>query len=184
MLDYEDVRMRMTIALAFMVLTACGQPTDPSSSSELAAGKSLQSLYPTSPHESLTPGMTCQNPDEYRYPEQIAYCNRSVSTGTKNRVIKIYDARFQYSVGNMPRNAFKIDHYIPLCMGGDNDESNLWPQHKSVYEITDALEQKLCMLLERAVISQAAAIDKIKYAKNHLNEVDDINQDLDTKTWN
>jgi|GEM_PF-831057 len=183
MLDYEDIRMRMTIALAFMVLTACGQPADQTSSYELAVGMSLQDRYPTSPHESMTPGATCKNPNEYRYPEQIAYCSRSVSTGTKNRVIKTYDTTFQYTVGSMPRNSFKIDHYIPLCMGGDNDVSNLWPQHKSVYEKTDALEQKLCMLLEKAVMSQASAIEKIKYAKNHLDEVAAINQELDTKSW-
>ena len=125
--------------------------------------------------------MTCKNPDQFRYPERIAYCSRSVSSRTKNRIIKTYDTRFGYNIGKMPRTDFKIDHYIPLCMGGDNDSANLWPQHKSVYEITDALEQKLCVLLERAVITQDAAIERIKYAKNNLDEVPAISQALDSE---
>ncbi|MCX6130207.1 MAG: hypothetical protein NTX25_14225, partial [Proteobacteria bacterium] len=125
--------MRICIALAFIALTACGQPPEPNPSSELAARIAAQDSYPLFPADVLTPGATCKNPSEYRYPEQIPYCDRSVSSSTKNKVIRTYDSQLQYTIASMSRNDFKIDHYIPLCMGGANDVANLWPQHKSVY---------------------------------------------------
>ena len=74
----------------------------------------------------------------------------------------------------MPRGKFKIDHYIPLCMGGSNERINLWPQHESVYKITDALEQKLCEKMAQGKMLQSEAIDLIREAKNHLDEAPDI----------
>ncbi len=180
MLDYGDLRMRICIALTFIALTACGQPSDPIPSFELAARLTQDNRYPLIPADDLTPGATCKSPSEYRYPEHIPYCDRSVSSSTKNKVIRTYDSQLQYTIGSMPRTDFKIDHYIPLCMGGANDVANLWPQHKSVYTITDPLEPKLCTLLEQGTITQAYAIEQIQYAKHHLDEVSSILKRLDT----
>lgn len=177
MLDYEDLCMRYAVVLAAIFLTACGSPVDPVS--ELSARPSKQELYPLSPDDSLTPGATCKNPTEYRYPEHIPYCARSVSSSLKHSIIKKYDRTFKYSIGSMPRNHFKIDHYIPLCMGGSNEPTNLWPQHKTVYIHTDSMEQKLCLHLERGHITQAVAISYIKQIKHHLNEIDRIDQQIE-----
>ena len=58
----------------------------------------------------------------------------------------------------MQRMAFKIDHLIPLCLGGSNNQNNLWPQHKTIYENTDPLEPFLCQVLSAGKIKQAEAV--------------------------
>ena len=130
--------------------------------------------FPVGPVPSVTPGQLCNHPSSYRYPEKIAYCERDVSPEVKRAVIKIYDDRFGYKIENMDRHDFKIDHYIPLCMGGSNDSSNLWPQHKSVYEITDPLEPALCAKMAEGRLKQADAIKMVKDAKADLSKVEDI----------
>lgn len=130
--------------------------------------------HPTAPDATLTPGVLCEvsKASELRYPEQIAYCNRDVDSHKKWDVISEYMAKLtDFTINNENRNEYKIDHYIPLCMGGANDIENLWPQHMSVYQYTDNLELNICKELELAEITQAVAIAKIKFAKNHLNEI-------------
>lgn len=130
--------------------------------------------FPKNPDAELTPGELCTEPTAYRYPERIPYCDRNVKVDIKRAVIRTYDQDLGYRIRSMPRNKFKIDHYIPLCMGGSNDPENLWPQHESVYQITDELEELLCEKMAEGVLTQARAIDMIKRAKNHLNEVPNL----------
>lgn len=130
-----------------------------------------KSAFPYQPDLQKTPGELCAEADQYRYPERIAYCNRKVDTKLKAEIIKEYDSDLGYSIQTMPRTKFKIDHFIPLCMGGSNDRTNLWPQHESVYEITDALEPALCEKMAQGKLLQADAIDMIKRGKTHLDEV-------------
>jgi hypothetical protein len=125
--------------------------------------------FPTGPDEALTPGVLCGRPDAYRYPEKIKYCERDVSTGEKAQIFQKYD-QLGYRTRTMKRQAFKIDHYIPLCAGGDNDEKNLWPQHESVYKITDPLEALVCEKMAAGRLKQQDAIELIKDAKNNLEE--------------
>lgn len=132
------------------------------------------SRYPIGPDEKMTPGSTCQHASRYRYPEKIAYCERNVDSSLKREVIRDYDQKLGYRIQTMDRQAFKIDHYIPLCMGGSNNRENLWPQHQSVFQKTDHLEQLLCEKMAAGVLRQAQAIDLIKKAKNNLEQVDDI----------
>lgn len=129
-----------------------------------------QPAYPTSPDPVLTPGELCNRPDSYRYPERIAYCERDVSGGEKNDIIRMYDRERGYRVGQMARKKFKIDHYIPLCMGGENSRDNLWPQHESVYKITDDLEALACDKMAKGKLLQADAITLIKSVKNDLSK--------------
>ena len=63
------------------------------------------------------------------------------------------------------RADYKIDHFIPLCAGGSNSKNNLWPQHHSVYEVTDPMEGLGCEKLSLGKISQKALIQKLKAAK-------------------
>jgi hypothetical protein len=129
------------------------------------------SLFPFGPNPQLTPGKLCDRPSSYRYPEQIAYCDRDVSYDTKEILIQAYDTKLGYKIESLNRGDFKIDHYIPLCAGGSNDPSNLWPQHKSVYAITDPVEPLLCAKMAAGRLKQSDAINLIVRAKNNLSEV-------------
>src|SRR5688500_1500919 len=94
----------------------------------LAGGIALATPpYPKHPEPDLTPGEYCNEASTLRYPERIRYCNRDVSTSTKREIIEEYDRRYGYHIGEMNRQEFKIDHFIPLCMGGSNGRRNLWP---------------------------------------------------------
>lgn len=129
--------------------------------------------FPTAPDATLTPGVLCNKPDSFRYPEQIKYCERNVSTSTKAAIFEKYD-KLGYTTRSMSRRAFKIDHYIPLCAGGSNEVRNLWPQHQTVYEITDQLEALICEKMADGVLRQRDAVDLIIEAKNNLDQVPDI----------
>ena len=127
--------------------------------------------YPTSPNNQLTPGKLCDKPTSYRYPEHIAYCERDVTYETKDILIKNYDRQLGYHIQTMNRLDFKIDHFIPLCAGGSNDSVNLWPQHRSVYEITDPVEPLVCQKMLEGKLSQADAVKLIVQAKTDLKQV-------------
>lgn len=130
--------------------------------------------YPTGPNPQSTPGSLCQNSAVRRYPENITYCERNVSTQTKNDLIKMYDDRFGFHIRQMNRGDFKIDHFIPLSIGGSNSKDNLWPQHKSVYKVTDPLEQVLSDKIRDARITQAEAVRVIREAKLNLGRVPEL----------
>jgi hypothetical protein len=134
--------------------------------------------FPASPDPKLTPGSLCEKQSELRYPERIKYCNRHVSSSTKYDIIDTYDQILGYSIGDMPRGQFKIDHYIPLCMGGSNERDNLWPQHESVYRFTDRLEQVACERMAQGKLLQADAIALIRRAKADPAQAPAITEDL------
>src|SRR5690606_13002989 len=130
--------------------------------------------FPHGPDDELTPGTLCDSPSEFRYPERIPYCKRNLETQTKRHIIKVYDQVLGFEVGQMNRMDFKIDHLIPLCAGGSNDEANLWPQHKSVYEITDPLEPEICNKMAQGRLKQAEAVNLILEAKTDLDKAPEI----------
>lgn len=160
---------------------------DRSKTSEVASSYDSRSsssdhAYPLAPELSVTAGSKCTRADEYRYPEKIPYCRRSVSSGTKNQIISNYDKKFGYHIEDMRRNEFKIDHFIPLCMGGSNNQNNLWPQHEDIYPLTDPIEARLCDLLASGRIKQSFAIDKLVWIKFHLDEAKAfLNQMIDVQ---
>lgn len=127
--------------------------------------------YPANPNPVLTPGKLCDRPSGFRYPEQIAYCERDVTFETKDYLIKNYDHKLGFHIQTMNRGDFKIDHFIPLCAGGSNDPVNLWPQHKSIYEITDPVEPLLCQKMLEGKLSQSDAVVLIMRAKRDLKQV-------------
>lgn len=169
--------MRLWIAAIVLCGFACGHPPEDSSET---LGMISSERYPTIPHDDMTPGVLCKNPSEYRYPEKIKYCKRSVSTSLKYRIISLYDERYSYSIEDMNRNEFKIDHLIPLCMGGDNDMKNLWPQHSSVYKLTDFLEERLCTAMARGDLSQNEAVAMIQEAKHDHATIPSIKERVDS----
>jgi hypothetical protein len=130
--------------------------------------------FPMGPNPNSTPGSVCENSPIRRYPENIIYCERNVDTQLKNQIIDAYDKEFGYSIRKMSRGDFKIDHFIPLSIGGSNSRSNLWPQHKSVYTITDPLEHELSNKIIEGRIKQAEAIRVIREAKLNLGRVPEL----------
>ena len=130
--------------------------------------------FPTGPHPSMTVGSLCPRADQVRYPERIAYCIRNVHSETKRMIIRMYDERLGFRISGMDRQDFKIDHYIPLCAGGSNEINNLWPQHKSIYAITDPMEPLICEKMAQGKLRQQDAIRMIMTGKNDLSKVPDI----------
>ena len=135
-------------------------------------------MFPSGPNQQLTPGKLCTKPENHRYPENIPYCGRHVDSSTKALIIKNYDEKLGYQIQTMDRKDFKIDHFFPLCAGGGNDIENLWPQHKSVFAVTDALEALVCLKMSEGKLLQKDAIAIIIEAKNDLSKVDGITKRL------
>ncbi len=129
---------------------------------------------PDGPDKLRTPGALCTHPNSYRYDEKIPYCERNVSGSVKNKVIQEYDQRLGFSIQKLPRNDFKIDHFVPLSIGGANDETNLWPQHKQIYAYSDPLEAEVSNLMIVGKIKQAEAIRVIKECKLNLPKCSDL----------
>jgi len=179
MANMRITALRILLPAFVLFMSACGA-SGPEDTSTLAS-HNLARAYPLGPDASKTPGQTCQHPDAYRYAERIAYCNRDVDKETKAEIMREYDRELGYSVTKMPRSQFKIDHYIPLCMGGSNAVANLWPQHQNVYEVTDSLEGKLCQLMANGRLRQAKAISLIREAKNDLQRAPSIDRDLESQ---
>lgn len=157
--------LRFAAALALALVTA-------TSAHALENGPDGQ--FPKGPDATMTPGALCTSGNTKRYPEGIAYCERDVDRDLKRDLFRRYDVNLGYETQSMPRGDFKIDHFIPLCAGGANSAENLWPQHKSVYAITDPVEPLICQKMSDGVLKQAEAVQLIKKAKLHLDQVDSV----------
>lgn len=181
MLDYGGYVKLLGLCLSLSLIVSCGSqfPSSHSESSLQSHRKPLSGTYPQAPHPNVTPGDICDTPSRYRYPEHIAYCDRAVTPTIKWKVIREYDEKFGYAIQEMNRNDFKIDHMIPLCMGGSNSEQNLWPQHKSVYEITDPLEYGLCNLMASGNMMQEEALYWIRLVKFDLSQATEVHDRID-----
>lgn len=67
---------------------------------------------------------------------------RNVPTSLKRQVFVDYG--FHYP---QPRGTFECDHKVPLCAGGSNDITNLWPQAAAaptLFHVKDKLEDRMC----------------------------------------
>ncbi len=134
--------------------------------------------FPDGPDLKMTPGVLCTHPTAYRYQEHIPYCERNVGSSEKHDIIAAYDKMLGFSIQKLPRVDFKIDHFIPLSIGGANDIGNLWPQHKSIYKYSDQIESDLSNLMVSGHIKQVEAIEAIKTCKLHLEKCEQIHADL------
>lgn len=129
------------------------------------------------PIARLTPGELCDRPARYRYPENIAYCERDVSKEQKDEVFSSY-RRNGYRLSYSNRSSYKIDHYIPLCAGGSNNNENLWPQHLSISKVTDSLEKLGCDKMALGKITQSQFVRLIKRVKNDLSQASTVRNEL------
>ena len=134
--------------------------------------------FPLHPDATMTPGAVCDTGSTRRYPEGVLYCQRDVDRDLKRDLFRRYDVQLGYETQEMPRGDFKIDHFIPLCAGGANTAENLWPQHKSVYAITDPLEPLVCEKMSEGRLKQADAIVMVRQAKLNLDKVPEIMRKL------
>ncbi|OFZ29308.1 MAG: hypothetical protein A2622_07785 [Bdellovibrionales bacterium RIFCSPHIGHO2_01_FULL_40_29] len=131
------------------------------------------SSYPDGPELTKTPGALCEQGTK-RYQENITYCERDVPPELKKEIIREYDEEFGFNIRRMPRNDFKIDHFIPLSIGGANSKTNLWPQHKSVYKITDPIEHLVAQKIKESRIKQADAVRVIREVKLNLSKAPEV----------
>lgn len=133
--------------LGFLVLTAADVST----------------AFPKIPERDITPGRLCNEDDpdfeEYRYDEEIPYCRREVSRSQKNRIYK------KYGIPLKCKGLYTVDHLIPLALGGDNSDENLWPEHKAIKALRHNLEMELYQKLKNGRIKQTTAIRRIRRAK-------------------
>lgn len=136
----------------------------------LASAGTYIAEFPMGPLDSITPGKLCERPAEYRYPERIPYCARDVDPRLKADVFREYRNQ-GYRLDPKDRKSYKIDHLIPLCAGGSNDETNLWPQHVTIYEQTDRMEALGCEKLKEGKILQADLVELIITTKKNLTLV-------------
>lgn len=155
------MNVKMLIVFALFTLTTLAQAAN----------------YPMRPDRRLTPGSLCNLPVEYRYQERIPYCGRDVSTELKNFIFVTY-RQLGYTLNSANRADYKIDHYIPLCLGGSNYRDNLWPQHVSIYSITDSLEALTCDKLKQNKINHATAVRLLLTVKNDLSQARNTTQYL------
>lgn len=88
----------------------------------LATTLAQATKYPYLPNPMLTPGVAATTDIniicEKSYPQRA----RKVSAATKNKVYRTYGVDKEQCV-----KGCKIDHLIPLAIGGSNDIKNLWP---------------------------------------------------------
>src|SRR6266511_4755762 len=142
-----------------MSIGAMGCSAAPDAPEPLSVEETSLRAHCPLPAPRLTPGKLCTPDDptfaEYRYPEQIPYCRRKVSDSEKQRVADAYRISDSWT-------GYEFDHYIPLSLGGANDDSNLWPEPHPSSDDKDRLEQELFNELSRGDITQADAVAQIK----------------------
>ena len=129
----------------------------------LGFSSAMANIQPEIPDPDLTPGELCdtRDPDfkEYRYQERIPYCERNVTSQRKNQIYREYDVPLK------KKHNYTIDHFIPLSLGGDNSDENLWPEHKKIKELRKNLEHDTFQDLRDGYINQDEAIEIIIEAK-------------------
>src|SRR3989339_1022864 len=117
--------------------------------------------FPTVPDEHLSPGKLCtsSDPDFMRYYDhglgKVPICDRNVSVQTK------YEVLARYGIPGNKRSLYKIDHVIPLSIGGSNDIQNLFPINLKVTEEYERLEESIYLDFRDGRINQSDAVRTI-----------------------
>ncbi|KAJ3271979.1 hypothetical protein HDV01_006019 [Terramyces sp. JEL0728] len=130
---------------------------------------------------SYTPGCLCTTSDanyqEARYKEGIAYCKRNVGTAEKTRVAN------NYGVPKSTWSNYEFDHFIPLAIGGSDDDYNLWPEPLTADNslAKDKVEAQAYRGMNDGSLTQREAVKLIlDWTNQNLGQ----NYDLDTVMGN
>ena len=108
--------------------------------------------YDFLPNKNLTPGKAASTNVAEVCVKDYAIKSRNVTQSTK---IKVYK---QYGVSvDTCRKGCKIDHLIPLSIGGSNDITNLWP-HEYGAEWTVFEKTRLEVLLRKEICNSGMPI--------------------------
>lgn len=122
---------------------------------------------PVVPDQEITPGDFCDTKDkdfkEYRYPEKMVYCERSVSKSVKTRIYAAYNVPLKC------KHRYTVDHFVPLALGGNNSDQNLWPEHVLVKATRQKLEQELYEQVSKGEMKSEDAVQILMEEKTKLN---------------
>ena len=108
------------------------------------------------PNASMTPGEIASSDPAVVCRYGYASAHRDVSYAIRDRVY------LEYGIPRGHRKGLRIDHLVPLEIGGANDVRNLWPQSlgdsKRKDEVEDALRVAVCVKHTLTLASAQAAI--------------------------
>lgn len=85
-------------------------------------GPALASTYPYLPDPAKTPGVAASTDKELVCQKEYPSRSRNVSNSTKKKVYESYGVDKKLCT-----KGCKIDHLIPIAIGGSNEVGNLWP---------------------------------------------------------
>lgn len=112
--------------------------------------------FTVAPDFRLTPGVLCTTRDkdfkEFRYQEQIPYCQRNFSQAEKKEVSRWYGVDWE------DHSLYQYDHLLSLCLGGSNALTNVWPMLHDEARKKAGMEADLCRRLSRGEVTQAQAV--------------------------
>lgn len=114
--------------------------------------------YIFTPNPNRTPGALTADPVAVVCHPGYARSHRETSEALKRRVL------LSYGIRREDRGAYEVDHLQPLCMGGADVETNLWPQSREAPDgegwtagDKDKLERCVCKLVCAGLTSQGSA---------------------------
>jgi hypothetical protein len=108
------------------------------------------------PDKNLTGGSV-------RTGERDAACGHAKESRGRMNAVRRDQILSRYGLPPGTHPDYEIDHLIPLCLGGSDDPSNLWPQPRRSIEETwnaeakDRLERRMCSMVCGGEIDIAAA---------------------------
>jgi hypothetical protein len=118
----------------------------------LAVGTAKAQTYYYLPNAKLTPGSVASTNKEEVCNPAYPSNNRKVSASKKKQVY----TRYGVTKANCTKDC-KIDHLIPIAIGGSNDLDNLWP-HEYGAEWTVYEKTRLEVRLRKAVCKEGMPI--------------------------
>lgn len=112
--------------------------------------------FETLPNKSLTGGSV-------RTGDRDAACGHAKESRGRMNAVRRDEILSRYGLPPGTHPDYEIDHLIPLCLGGSDDPSNLWPQPRRSIEETwnaeekDRLERLMCNMVCNGQIEMARA---------------------------
>jgi hypothetical protein len=148
--------MRRFLALGILA-TACGSPsvstpliptTAPASPSanpsRIAVATSTEPTGATTPGELPNPQMT---PGEAQTVDLGLICTSPIKVPRDVPLSMMMQVFTNYHIPWANRRLYKVDHLIPIELGGANTITNLWPEFDPTAKLKDRVENRLHALV-------------------------------------